>query len=76
MLIPVPSYIQLLPKGTPVHCLCTCATYQELWQKLWNQPISDTDVAAKVQVPMAKSEEEKVHSRLDEMFWGAEVDED
>jgi hypothetical protein len=35
-------------------------------QKLWDQLNSDKDVAAKLQVLMAKSEEEKLHSMLDE----------
>lgn len=61
---------------SPEHFLFGCPAYQELRQKLWDELNSDPDVAAKVQVLMAKPEEEKLHSMLDEKFWGADVDEE
>jgi hypothetical protein len=48
----------------------------ELLQQSWDQLNSDKDDAAKVQVLMTKLEEEKLHSMLNEKFWGADVDED
>jgi hypothetical protein len=71
-----PEFEELNEAESPEHFLLACPAYQELRQNLWDQLNSDKDVAAKVQVLMAKSEEEKLHSMLDEKFWGADVDEE
>jgi hypothetical protein len=43
---------------------------------LINKYVDDTYVAAKAQALMAESEEEKLHSMLDEKFWGADISEE
>ena len=53
-----------------------CPAYKELRQKLWEQLNSNPDVATKCQVLTTKTDEEKLHSMLDEEFWGAAVDEE
>jgi len=45
-------------------------------QKLWKKLTSDPDVAAKCQILDGKSDEEKLHSMLNEEFWGVDVDEE
>ena len=45
-------------------------------QKLWEKLTSDPDVAAKCQILDGKSDEEKLHSMLNEEFWGVDVDEE
>ena len=44
--------------------------------QLWEKLTSDPDVAAKCQILDGKSDEEKVHSMLNEEFWGVDVDEE
>ena len=45
-------------------------------QKLWGKLTSDPDVAAKCQILDGKSDEEKLHSMLNEESWGVDVDEE
>jgi hypothetical protein len=71
-----PEFEALNEAESPEHFLFACPAYQELRQKLWDKLNSDPDVAAKVQVLMTKHEEEKLHSMLDEKFWGVDVDEE
>ena len=63
------------------------AGYMPLWltrfmptvaqrQKLWEKLTSDPDVAAKCQILESKSDEEKLHSMLNEEFWVVDVDEE
>ena len=47
-----------------------------IYQKLWEKLTSDPDVAAKCQILDGKSDEEKLHSMLNEEFWGVDVDEE
>ena len=56
--------------------LCDCPVYQAQRQKLWEKLTSDPDVAAKCQILESKSDEEKLHSMLNEEFWGVDVDEE
>lgn len=72
-----PEFEELNEAESPEHFLFGCPAYQVLRQELWDQLNSNSGVAAKVQVLMAKTdEEEKLHSMLDENFWGADVDEE
>ena len=62
---------------TPEHFLFDCPVYQAKRQKLWEKLTSDPDVAAKLcQILDGKSDEEKLHSMLNEEFWGVDVDEE
>ena len=56
--------------------LVLCPVYQAQRQKLWEKLTSDPDVAAKCQILDGKSDEEKLHSMLNEEFWGVDVDEE
>ena len=58
------------------HFLFDCPVYQAQRQKLWEKLTSDPDVAAKCQILDGKSDEEKLHSMLNEEFWGVDVDEE
>ena len=51
-------------------------TLQAQRQKLWEKLTSDPDVAAKCQILDGKSDVEKLHSMLNEEFWGVDVDEE
>jgi len=64
-----------LAVATP-YSLFDCPVYQAQRQKLWEKLTSDPDVAAKCQILDGKSDEEKLHSMLDEEFWGVDVDEE
>ena len=61
---------------SPEHFLFDCPVYQAQRQKLWEKLTSDPDVAAKCQILDGKSDEEKLHSMLNEEFWGVDVDEE
>ena len=61
---------------SPEHFLFDCPVYQAQRQKLWEKLTSDPDVAAKCQILESKSDEEKLHSMLNEEFWGVDVDEE
>ena len=61
---------------SPEHFLFDCPIYQAQRQKLWEKLTSDPDVAAKCQILDGKSDEEKLHSMLNEEFWGVDVDEE
>jgi len=64
-----------LAVATP-YSLFDCPVYQAQRQKLWEKLTSDPDVAAKCQILDGKSDEEKLHSMLNEEFWGVDVDEE
>ena len=70
-----PSENSLYPVR-PEHFLFDCPVYQAQRQKLWEKLTSDPDVAAKCQILDGKSDEEKLHSMLNEEFWGVDVDEE
>ena len=61
---------------SPEHFLFDCPVYQAQRQKLWEKLTSDPDVAARCQILDGKSDEEKLHSMLNEEFWGVDVDEE
>ena len=61
---------------SPEHFLFDCPVYQAQRQKLWEKLTSDPDVAAKCQILDGKSDEKKLHSVLNEEFWGVDVDEE
>ena len=61
---------------SPEHFLFDCPVYQAQRQKLWEKLTSDPDVAAKCQILDGKSDEEMLHSMLNEEFWGVDVDEE
>ena len=61
---------------SPDHFLFHCPVYQAQRQKLWEKLTSDPAVAAKCQRLVGKSDEEKLHSMLDEEFWGVAITEE
>jgi len=61
---------------SPEHFLLDCPAYQAQRQKLWEKLNSDPDVAAQCRMLDGKSDEEKLHSMLNEEFWGVAVDEE
>ena len=64
------------PIGDPYIHLSARYMYEDQAQrqKLWEKLTSDPDVAAKCQILDGKSDEEKLHSMLNEEFWGVDVD--
>ena len=70
------NFSELNEAETPEHFLFACPAYMAQREKLWEELNSDPDVAAKCQVLSTKSDEEKLHSMLDESFWGAALDDE